>query len=253
MPETTPSRTAGPSSPAGAVRVKICGITRPEDARAAVGAGASYVGAVLSAGFARSLDAARAAELLTDLPAEGGAELVAVLVDESPARAVALARAAGARVLQLHGGEGPAELRSLRAEGPWRLWKAVRVGTAEEVLEALETFGGLADGLLLEGHHAGRGGGAGAAFPWEAVARLRERFPEGVVLIAAGGLTPLNVREAVLALRPDVVDTSSGVEVSPGVKDPAKVIAFAREAMGGAADGGDRQGRGAALLREVAR
>ena len=210
----------------GSLQVKICGLTRPEDARHAAQEGASYLGAILTPGFSRSIEPAHAEELMPG----GGPVLVAVVVDAGVEAARAAAARAGAGVIQLHGGETPEELAALRADGRWRVWKAVRVRDAEDVRRALERFAGVADGLLLEGVHPRRGGGQGAAFRWEAVAPLHGSFPDGLTFIAAGGLTPLNVHRCVQLLRPDVVDVSSGVEHRVGVKDHAMVSAFLRAA-----------------------
>lgn len=218
----------------GATRVKICGVTRREDARQAAAAGADYVGAILSPGFDRSVEAAAAARFVPG----GEVALVAVTVDAGVDGAAAAAREAGAAVIQLHGRETPGELRALRGEGGWRLWKAVRVRRADDLLSALDRWHGVADGLVVEGFLAGHAGGAGATFPWDVLERLRERVPRDLALVVAGGLAPANVAEAVARLSPDVVDVSSGVESRRGVKDPERVRAFieqARLAAGGVA------------------
>jgi phosphoribosylanthranilate isomerase len=208
------------------VRVKICCVRRAEDAREAVAAGADYVGALLSPGFGRSVEAHAAARFL-----EGaGATLVAVVVDAGVQKTVRLARAAGAGVIQLHGSEPPEALRALREEGNWRLWKATRVRGASDLEQAFEQWGDVADGILLDGFREGSVGGTGTTFPWESLESLRGSLPERLELIVAGGLTPENVAEAVARLAPDVVDVSSGVEASLGVKDPAKVRAFVANA-----------------------
>ncbi|HZD05084.1 MAG TPA: hypothetical protein VE173_09200, partial [Longimicrobiales bacterium] len=103
----------------------------------------------------------------------------------------------------------------------------------DDVIRALERYADVADGLLLDAWHGGRGGGAGVRFPWEVVAPLRETFPPALDLIAAGGLRAENVGEVVRRLAPDVVDVSSGVEVRTGVKDPERVRAFVRNARTG--------------------
>jgi phosphoribosylanthranilate isomerase len=214
-----------------ALRVKICGLVREEDARVAVEAGADFLGAILSPGFQRSVQPARAATF----SGESGVPLVAVVVDAGVAGAADVARAAGASILQLHGDEAPGDLASLRQEGDWRLWKAVRVRSGDDVSRAVDAFGPHADGLLLDGWHRGKGGGTGIGFPWSVVAPLRHLLPEGLTFVAAGGLDPDNVADAVELLAPHVVDVSSGVEVSPGEKDPGRVRAFIRNAR-------DRQG-----------
>ena len=104
------------------VRVKICGLMRPRDARHAADAGADYLGAILSEGFGRSVPAVLARKFTQP----GGPPLVAVFVDEPTGDAVAKARQVSASVLQLHGNESPVVVDELRREGSWELWKAVR-------------------------------------------------------------------------------------------------------------------------------
>lgn len=209
------------------VQTKICGITRVIDAGLAGRAGADFVGAILTAGFSRSV----ATSLAARFSEASGRPLVAVTVDETLSELVGLARRSRASVLQLHGGEPPELLEALAAEGEWELWKALRVRSADEVLGALERYAGVADGILLDGWHPEVEGGSGVRFPWDLVAPTRDRFPAGIRFIAAGGLQPDNVAEAVRRLRPDVVDVSSGVEVSRGIKDAARVRAFIRNAQ----------------------
>jgi phosphoribosylanthranilate isomerase len=216
-----------PSAATPRVRTKICGVTRVIDAGLAGRAGADFVGAILSAGFSRSVSTVLAARFSE----ASGRPLVGVTVDEELPDLVSLARRSGAQVLQLHGGEPPEFLEALAGEGEWELWKALRVRSAEEVLDALDRYGSVADGILLDGWHPEVQGGSGIRFPWDLVAPLRDRFPAGVRFVAAGGLQPENVAEAVRRLRPDVVDVSSGVEVSRGIKDAARVRAFIRNAQ----------------------
>ena len=156
--------------------------------------------------------------------------VVAVTVNEPAARLAQIARTAGAAVLQLHGEESPEVLRILRDAGDWKLWKALRVRTADEVLEALARYGDVADAILLDGWHPEHRGGSGSRFPWDVVSPLRGEFPEATELVAAGGLTPSNVAEAVRALRPDVVDVSSGVEMEKGRKDAGRMRTFIENA-----------------------
>lgn len=236
---------AGPPRRVVSPRVKICGITRRRDAVAAVRAGAAYVGAVLVPGSRRAVAPEAAREIGRGLDAS----LVALSVDGPPGAVAAAAEAAGARVLQLHGGEPPGDVARIREAGPWRVWKAVRIRGGEdaagELRRAIDRYGGVIDGLLLDAWHPELPGGTGRPFPWEEVAAARDEVPGGVDVVAAGGLTPANVAEAIRILRPDVVDVSSGVERAPGQKDPALVEAFvarAREAADGAASGAAEQG-----------
>jgi phosphoribosylanthranilate isomerase len=204
------------------VRVKICGICSAEDARAAEELGAGYLGMILSQGFGRSLlpDQAVDIALNVDKP------VVAVLVDESVDEAQRIAALVGASVIQLHGDESPAFVQELRARGDWAIWKAVRVRKLEDVARAVSEYEALVDGLLLDAWHPELPGGGGVSFAWDNFSSVRDIFPSGLELIAAGGLTPDNVARAVRVLAPDVVDVSSGVELSPRLKDHDRIQAF---------------------------
>ena len=208
------------------VQVKICGLCSVEDARAAEQAGASYLGMILSQGFGRSLlpDQAVDIGLTVETP------VVAVLVDETVDEAERIARLAGASVIQLHGEESPDFVRELRARGDWAIWKAVKARELDEVIRALGAFGTTVDGVLLDAWLPDRSGGGGVPFAWDDFASIRGAVAEGVRLITAGGLTPDNVGRAVGILSPDVVDVSSGVELSPRHKDHELIRAFVRNA-----------------------
>jgi phosphoribosylanthranilate isomerase len=215
-------------SPASSVGIKICGLTTLEDAVAARRLGADYLGMILSQGFSRSIlpDEAVDIGLVADAP------LVAVLVDESLDEAARIAEVSGASVIQLHGEEDADYAEELRRRGKWAIWKAVRVRDPADVTRAVEAFGARVDGLLLDGWHPDRPGGSGASFSWEGVGSLRDGMPTDLRVIAAGGLTPRNVADAIQALRPDIVDVSSGVESHVRRKDPELIRAFVRNARG---------------------
>jgi phosphoribosylanthranilate isomerase len=206
-----------------AVQFKICGLTRPEDARSAELAGARYGGVILAPGGPRTVDAAQAAAVFADR----GLCRCGVFVNESPDRLHALAAYLRLDVVQLHGDEPPEVARSLREGGRVEVWKAVRPRSGDEFLEAVRSYGGVVDALLLDGWSAAARGGTGARFPWHEVARHRSAMPAGSRLVVAGGLNPGNVSEIIRILAPDVVDVSSGVEHAPGVKDPDAIRSFA--------------------------
>lgn len=212
--------------------VKICGVTRREDAAHADRRGADFVGVVLSEGFRRSVAPDVAASMLVGL----SAKRVAVMVDERAVSAAELGRRVSADVLQLHGSEPPERARALRDEGDWQIWKAVRARSVEDVQEAVGAFGDVVDALLIEGWRGSAVGGAGLTLALPAAA-VRSVLPSGLDFVLAGGLTPNTVADAVARFRPQVVDVSSGVERTVGVKDPALVEAFIAAARSATLDG----------------
>ena len=197
------------------MRVKICGITRPEDARAAEVAGADAVGFILAPGYGRSVGLEQAARISA---AVGSATArVGVFVDAPFEDVLGAARALKLTAVQLHGSEEPAYAAALREEV-----RVVKVFSFREGLtrEALGAFP--ADAVMLDSPK----GGGGAPFDWARAAPLR-----GVAnLVLAGGLASHNVAAGVAALRPWAVDVASGVESSLGVKDARKIRDFVRAA-----------------------
>jgi phosphoribosylanthranilate isomerase len=201
--------------------VKICGLMRREDAEVAVAAGASYLGFILAPGGKRTVSPEVARGVGDGLDARR----VGVFVSASTDDVRRAAEAAGLDVLQLHGAETPEEAAALRDAG-WTVWKAVRPRDGGEFAEAARTWGGAVDALLLDGWSPDAPGGTGARFPWDEVAAVRDALAAGTRLVAAGGLRPDNVAQAVRILRPDVVDVSSGVETHPGIKDHRAIRDF---------------------------
>lgn len=213
------------------VEVKICGVTRPEDALAAARAGATWVGVILSPGYGRSVTPILARRIL-----DGAADArrVGVMVDPTADEAVEAARRLALDVVQLHGLEPPHVVEAVSGAGPWEVWKAIRVGGGQ-TFESLAGYRPWATGALVDAWDPDQPGGAGRGYPWEGVAAgIRAVFPDGR-FVAAGGLTPDNVADAIRALHPDVVDVSSGVEAARGVKDPEKIRAFVDAATAAAA------------------
>ncbi|HEX6306700.1 MAG TPA: phosphoribosylanthranilate isomerase [Longimicrobiales bacterium] len=209
------------------VEVKICGVCRPEDARSAAAAGATYIGVILAPGRARTRSHVEAGAILD----AGGVRRVGVFVDEAPESVSAAARALDLDVVQLHGAERVDAIERIRASFSGEVWKAVRVRHAGDIAADAAVYGTGVDALLLDGWSAAGHGGIGARFDWEGIARSHA-VPMGVRIVVAGGLTPENVADAVRLLRPAVVDVSSGVELSPGCKSPDRVRAFVAAARG---------------------
>ena len=203
-------------------RVKICGMGRPADVRAAAGAGAAYVGLVL-AESPRRLDASEAAGLAR-VARDAGVATVGVFVDRETEAVVELAEEVGFGVAQLHGDE-PADACLQLREAGLEVWKAIRPRSRRELEEEADRYRHVADALLVEGWSAERAGGTGTAFPHAWLAGGEARRTVGR-LVLAGGLAPGNVGEAVRRVGPDVVDVSTGVEASPGRKDADRIRAF---------------------------
>ena len=206
-------------------RVKICGLTRNEDAMHAAASGADLVGVVLSAGFGRSVEAEAAGSVVHDV----SAGRVAVLVDEEPTEAARLAGVIEATVIQLHGSEDRRTVQALREIGDWTLWKAVRARSLDDLRRTVDALGDVVDGVLVEGWKEGVIGGGGVRVALDGSA-VQEAVPPHLTFVLAGGLDPTSVRASVARFQPDVVDVSSGVERAPGIKHAEKVAAFVREA-----------------------
>lgn len=206
-------------------RVKICGLMRRDDALAAAQVGADYLGVIMSEGFGRSMSGQDAAAIVEGIDVSK----VAVLVDESVERSVEAGRAIGAEVLQLHGRESVETVRALRDAGGFRLWKALRARSVEDVHDTVRHYRPFVDGFLVEGWREGAIGGAGLTLEVDA-AGVRAAIPDDSDFVLAGGLTPESVADAVARFRPDVVDVSSGVEREVGVKDHGRLSAFVQHA-----------------------
>ncbi len=205
-----------------AARFKICGITDPADVPAAILAGASYLGFVFFPRSPRHLDLEPAAFMAASVPA--GLTRVALTVNATDAELDALVEAVPLDMLQLHGSETPLRVAEVRERYSLPVMKAMGVRDPED-LAALEEHSRAADQLLVDARPpegADLPGGNGLAFDWRLIAGRRWACP----WMLAGGLTPDNVAEAVRVTGATQVDVSSGVESSPGVKDPHRIAAF---------------------------
>jgi phosphoribosylanthranilate isomerase len=198
-------------------RVKICGITRLEDAELATELGAWAIGFILWERSPRAADPAVAAGIVRAVRRR--VEPVGVFVNASLDEVAHAADALGLTHLQLHGDEGPAFCTEAGRRTGCKVIKAARVASGAD-LQALERF--RIDFHLLDTAAKGKYGGSGQSWDWELAAHRRSKVPA----ILSGGLTPENVADGIAAVKPYAVDVASGVEASPGVKDPAKVEAF---------------------------
>ena len=207
--------------------VKFCGLTRAEDALEAARLGATHVG-VIFAGGPRLLTADRAAAVLADVPS--GVRRVGVFGAAEPRTIARTGGAASLDVAQLHGDPDAAAVDAVRREFGGAVWAVVRVAAA--LPDGAADLFSAADAVVLDARVEGRLGGTGVRLDWAALAMPLERARgRGAArLVLAGGLTPENVGEAIARLAPDIVDVSSGVESSPGIKDHARMRAFAAAA-----------------------
>ena len=196
------------------VRSKICGITRIEDALAALEAGADAIGLVFYGKSPRAVSIEQAAVILQALPPF--VTSVGLFVDMPRDELQQLLQRLPLDLLQFHGDESPAD-----CEGHGRPYiKALRVRPGEDVAAAMAPYAG-ARGILLDTFVEGVPGGTGASFDWSLV-------PVGLSkpVILAGGLTADNVAGAISRVRPYAVDVSGGVEVAKGIKDAKMIRAF---------------------------
>lgn len=209
-------------------RIKFCGLTRAEDAAYAVELGADYVG-VIFAESPRRLAPAAAKKVL----AEAGlsAKRVGVFGTNSPDDIEKVVDLVGLDVVQLHADPTGADVIAVRERFKGDIWAAVRIGDAHMPEEA-EILLEEADAILLDARAQQVLGGTGRALPWSELAADLARVRGGVSVVLAGGLTAENVATAIRTLAPDVVDVSSGVESSPGVKDRRLMKTFADAVAG---------------------
>ncbi|NWB89970.1 phosphoribosylanthranilate isomerase [Pseudomonas agarici] len=196
------------------VRSKICGITRIEDALAAVEAGADAIGLVFYAQSPRAVTFQRARAIIAALPPF--VTTVGLFVNVSRCELGEILDAVPLDTLQFHGDETREQ-----CEGFHRPYiKALRVKPGDDIAAACQAYPS-ASAILLDSYVEGVPGGTGEAFDWSLV-------PQGLSkpIILAGGLDAQNVADAIAQVRPYAVDTSGGVERSKGIKDPAKIKAF---------------------------
>jgi len=201
------------------VRVKICGITNLEDARVAVEAGADALGFVFYEKSPRFINPVRAAEIIAKLPPF--IQSVGLFVNEETEKINWTADYCGLDLIQLHGDESPEDCLEVNR----RVIKAFRVQNIVSI-DPLNKY--QVAGYLLDAWSPDAYGGTGRTFNWELAGAARKYGP----IILAGGLSPDNIVEAILSVKPYAIDVSSGVESEPGKKDPAKVREIIRLAKG---------------------
>lgn len=211
------------------LRIKICGVTNPDDIHSCADAGADAVGINFHPGSKRYVDPRLAAPLVRAIPPLMSS--VGVFVDQPIRQMSGIAYQLGLRAIQRHG-----EQREVDDPFPFAFIPAFQIQEINSVaairsyLESCRSARSMPAAVLVDAHADGQYGGTGRTIPWSLLSGL----DFGVPLILAGGLTPENVAEAIRIVRPWAVDVASGVESAPGKKDPDKVrrfIANARAAI----------------------
>ncbi len=202
----------------GPPKIKICGITSLDDAEMAVDAGAWAVGCIMWPSSPRYCEQAVAREIARSLHRQ--VEVCGIFVDATLDQIAGQVDALGLTMVQLHGDEGPAFCDEVHRRTGAKLIKATGVESGEQ-LNDIERFHHV-DYHLLDAYHPQLRGGTGESWDWKLAGSRHSKIP----LILSGGLGPQNVAEAIVAVRPYAVDSASGTEASPGVKDSELVEAF---------------------------
>ncbi|MEP4485027.1 MAG: phosphoribosylanthranilate isomerase [Halioglobus sp.] len=203
-----------PDSPVLHTRIKICGITRVEDALSAAQAGADAIGLVFYPSSPRAVSVDIAREIVANLPPFVTA--VGLFVNETASEIERINKSVGLDLLQLHGDETPQFCAALGVP----FLKALRVKPGDDVAQLMNAWRD-ARSILLDAFKPGVPGGTGEVFDWSLVPRS-----QAGKIVLAGGLTPDNVCGAIQATRVAAVDVSGGVESAPGLKSSEKIAAF---------------------------
>ncbi len=206
-----------------ATRIKFCGITSAGDAHRAVRAGAWAIGLIFWPHSPRRCEAAAAIEIAAEMKRR--VEVVGVFVNPTLDEVAQAAESIELTMLQLHGDEGPAFCAEAARRTGCKVIKAARVRSGADI-QALSAFH--TDFHLLDSYTPDKPGGTGETFAWELVRAHGRDVP----VILSGGLNPANVADAIDKVRPFAVDVASGVEMTPGRKDPAKLEAFSSAVAG---------------------
>jgi len=210
------------------VAVKICGLKTPETVKAAVDAGARYIGFNFFEKSPRSVSVELAQELAQDIPM--GVCKVALVVDATDAELDAITENVAIDMLQLHGAETPERVLDIKTRYGLPVMKVVGVADADDVAK-IDVYGRVADQILVDAKapkNAVLPGGNGLRFDWTLIAKRRWPTP----WMLAGGLNDKNVAEAIKMTGASQVDVASGVESAPGIKDKSMIAAFVAAAQG---------------------
>ncbi|MEM6907133.1 MAG: phosphoribosylanthranilate isomerase [Pseudomonadota bacterium] len=210
------------------VQIKICGLSTPETIAAAASAGATHIGLVHFEKSPRHVSLERAAELRALVPRP--VKTVLLLVNADPETTGQAIQQIRPDVIQFHGKEAPEWIELIRARTKLEVWKALGVKDAATLAKSAR-FEGKVDRLLFDAPASEANnalpGGTGKTFQWELLQQHSHKLAWGL----AGGLSPANVARAIAATGAELVDTSSGVESAPGIKDVDKIRAFCQAAL----------------------
>jgi len=193
------------------IRIKICGITRFEDAKIAANLGVDALGFIFFKKSPRYIDPLNASEIIRQLPPF--ISRVGVFVNESADEISSIIKISGINVLQLHGSESPEFCRNYSI--PVIKSFSIKPDCDLSIIDNYST-----SGILLDTWNSSMHGGSGKTFDWKVAQNICNKFNN---VIIAGGLGPANIEEAVNSLNPYGVDINSGVEISPGIKNPHKM------------------------------
>lgn len=199
-------------------RIKVCGITHPDQGIAVADAGADAIGLVFYGPSSRNVSVDQAAAIRRSIPAF--VSVIGLFVDTPVDQINSIAARVKLDAIQFHGDQSPEQCGT--ADRPW--YRALRVKPDDQVDQLIGPWVGHGQGILLDAYVKGIPGGTGHQFNWEQIPNERDWR-----LILAGGLTPENVRDAISQTRPYAVDVSGGVESEPGTKDISRVRAFIQE------------------------
>ncbi|MCH8557306.1 MAG: phosphoribosylanthranilate isomerase [Balneolia bacterium] len=195
--------------------IKICGITRKDDAKHAADSGADFLGFIFVENTPRYIEPNAAGKISSSVQ---NADYVGVFMDEDPEKVNTIAELSGLSFLQLHGDESPEYCQQMRLP----IIKAFRIKPdmdEDDIYKLISPYKNCAEYVLLDAWHPDAAGGTGHTFDWSTAKKLHKDFR----IILAGGLKPENVKHAVQAVKPFGIDVSSGVEISPGIKDHDKI------------------------------
>ena len=202
--------------------IKFCGMTRGEDVAFAAGLGATYVGAIFAGGPRhQTVDGAQRVFGAAVPPPER----VGVVAEQTPIEIAGMVNALRLRVVQLHANPTVQRIDDVRSATKAQIWAVLQIA-GDELPPVAGDIADAADGIVLDARAPGGLGGSGVTLPWTQLSRSVDRIRGRCRIVLAGGLKPENVATAIIALGPDVVDVSSGVESAPGIKDHGRMRAF---------------------------